>query len=411
MKLTRTRLLTAAFAIVAVATGAAAGAFTPSAGRPSVFDQAEREVIASLALTALPPLPHDPTNRVADNPAAAAFGATLFFDRRLSRDGTISCSTCHLLDRQFQDDLPLGKAIGTTNRRTMPLAGVAWSPWLFWDGRRDSLWSQALTPLENQVEHAGNRTAYAHFIARKFHDRYERIFGPLPDLTGTPENAGPFGNAAEQAAWKAMTESQRDGIDRVFSNIGKAIAAFERTIVPEETRFDRFAATLAAGKRPERDAAFSDEEMLGLKLFIGKANCVRCHDGARFTDNHFHNTGVPPVAGLPEDLGRETGVKEVAADPFNCLGKFSDAGPGACDELRFMVTGGEALKRAYKTPSLRGAADRPPDMHAGQIKTLDAVIGHYSRAPASVSGTSEVHPLSLSDRERSALIAFLKTLN
>jgi cytochrome c peroxidase len=368
-------------------------------------------MIASLALTALPPLPQDPTNKVADDPAAAALGATLFFDRRLSRDGSVSCSTCHMIDRQFQDDLPLGKGVGTINRRTMPLAGVAWSPWLFWDGRRDSLWSQALTPLENQVEHAGNRTAYAHFIAHSFHDRYERIFGALPDLTGTPDNAGPFGTVAEQAAWKAMTQNQRDGVDRVFSNIGKAIAAFERSIVHEPTRFDRFAAELAAGTRADGDAAFSDEEVLGLKLFIGKGNCVRCHNGARFTDNHFHNTGVPPVAGLPEDLGRETGVKEVSADPFNCLGKFSDAGPGACGELRFMVTGGEALKRAYKTPSLRGAADRPPYMHAGQIKTLDAVIDHYSRAPASVSGTSEVHPLSFSDRERSALIAFLKTLS
>jgi cytochrome c peroxidase len=391
---------------------AAGGAVALSmAARPSDFDQAEKEMVASLAITALPPLPHDPTNKVADDAAAAAFGATLFFDKRLSRDGTVSCSTCHMIDRQFQDDLALAKAVGTTNRRTMPLPGVAWSPWFFWDGRRDSLWSQALTPLENKVEHAGNRTAYAQFIARSFHDRYERIFGPLPDMTGAPANAGPFGSAAEQAAWTAMTEKQRDAVDRVFSNIGKAIAAFERSIVHEKTRFDRFAAALAAGRPPEGDAAFSDEEVLGLKLFIGKGNCVRCHNGARFTDNHFHNTGVPAVAGLPEDLGRETGVKEVSVDPFNCLGKFSDAGPGACGELRFMVTGGEALKRAYKTPSLRGAADRPPYMHAGQIKTLDAVIDHYSRAPASPGGTSEVHPLSLSEGERDALIAFLKTLS
>jgi cytochrome c peroxidase len=114
---------------------------------------------------------------------------------------------------------------------------------------------------------------------------------------------------------------------------------------------------------------------------------------------------------LPEDLGRETGVKEVRADPFNCLGKFSDAGPGACGELRFMVNGGEELTRAYKTPALRGAANRPPYMHSGQFATLDAVLDHYSRAPASASGTSEVHPLSLTEQERRALIAFLKTLS
>ena len=82
-------------------------------------------------------------------PAAAALGATLFFDQRLSRNGKVACATCHKIDRQFQDDLPHAAGLGTTNRRTMPLAGVAWSPWFFWDGRRDSLWSQALTPLEN----------------------------------------------------------------------------------------------------------------------------------------------------------------------------------------------------------------------------------------------------------------------
>ena len=386
----------------------ASGVLMVAGCEPVAFSQDEKEVIASLALTALPPLPDDPTNKVANNPAASAFGATLFFDKRLSRDGTISCSSCHLIDRQFQDDLPRAEGAGVTNRRTMPLAGTAWNTWFFWDGRRDSLWSQALTPMENEAEQAGNRAAYAHFIDRSFHERYERIFGPLPDLQGVPENAGPFGNAAEKAAWNAMTDQQRDAVDKVFANIGKAIEAFERSIVHEETRFDRFAAALAAGKPPTGDAAFSGEEMLGLKLFIGKANCVDCHNGARLTDNHFHNTGVPAVEGLPEDLGRETGVKEVSADPFNCLGKFSDSGPGACDELRFMVTAGEGLNRAYKTPSLRGAADRPPYMHAGQIKTLKAVIDHYSRAPQSVGGTSEVKPVMLSDRERNALIAFLK---
>jgi cytochrome c peroxidase len=222
--------------------------------QPTSFTDAEKEMIASLALAALPPLPGDPTNKVADDPAAAAFGATLFFDARLSRDGTVSCSTCHLIDRQFQDDLPLAKGIGTTNRRTMPLAGVAWSPWFFWDGRRDSLWAQALVPMENPVEHGGNRTGFVHFIAANFRERYERIFAPLPDLSGLPKNAGPFGNDAEKAAWHAMTDAQREDIDRVFSNLGKAIAAFERSIVPEETRFDRFAAALQTGKRPEGDS-------------------------------------------------------------------------------------------------------------------------------------------------------------
>ena len=374
------------------------------------FTEAEKATIASISLASLPPLPPDPTNKYADDPAAAALGATLFFDQRMSSDGVVACGTCHLIDRQFQDDLPRGKGIGTTDRRTMPLAGVAWGPWFFWDGRRDSLWSQALTPLEDQREHGGTRAFYAHFVAENFSERYQRIFGPLPDLSAVPKQAGPFGKPAEQRAWNAMTADQQEAVNRVFANLGKAIAAFERSIVPEETRFDRFAEALAAGAEPQGNAALTDEEIAGLKLFIGKANCSTCHTGPRLTDDSFHNTGVPVVPGLPDDLGRETGAREVAADPFNCLGKFSDAGPEACGELRFMVKNGPQLTRAYKPPSLRGAATRPPYMHSGQFATLEDVVDHYARAPAAPSGETELHPLTLSERERRQLIAFLKTL-
>ena len=148
-----------------------------------------------------------------------------------------------------------------------------------------------------------------------------------------------------------------------------------------------------------------------MKLFIGKANCVTCHNGPRFTDNSFHNTGVPPVKDLPLDRGRFDAVAQVEADPFNCFGAFRDGDAGACGELRFMVKDAPELMRAYKTPSLRGAATRPPYMHAGQFSSLEEVVAHYSAAPAAVEGTSEVHPLQLSDRERAALVAFLKTLS
>ena len=117
----------------------------------------------------------------------------------------------------------------------------------------------------------------------------------MPDLSGLPENAGPRGTVGDKAAWNAMSEQQRDAINRVFSNLGKAIAAFERSIVPEETRFDRFAKAVAAGVQPNGDAAMTADEIAGLRLFIGKANCSTCHTGPRFTDDSFHNTGVPPL--------------------------------------------------------------------------------------------------------------------
>lgn len=378
-------------------------------GEPT-FSDTEKKVIASLALSALPPLKPDTTNAYADSPAAAALGSTLFFDETMSRDGTVACSTCHKIDRQFQDDLPQAVGVSRTNRRTMPLAGVAYNAFYFWDGRRDSLWAQALAPLENPLEQAGNRASYAHYIQRRFGERYERIFGPLPDLAAVPADAGPLGGDAEKAAWAGMTDAQRDGVNRVFANIGKAIAAFERSIMPRETRFDRFARALAIGVKPEGDAAFSDQEVQGLKLFIGKANCATCHNGPRFTDDGFHNTGVPPVPGLPPDRGRIDVIAELQADPFNCLGTYRDGGAEACGELKYMRKEGPELIRAYKTPSLRGVAGRSPYMHAGQFKTLEEVVAHYAKAEPSVEGVNETHPLALSDRERAALVAFLKTL-
>lgn len=376
----------------------------------ATFTAADRATIASLSLGALPTLAPDPTNRLADDPAAAAFGATLFFEQRLGGDGNVACSTCHLIDRQFQDDRPRGIGAGTSSRRTMPLAGVAHGTWFFWDGRRDSLWAQALVPLEDPIEHAGNRTAYAHFIARTFRDRYERIFGPLPDFSGLPADASPLGTAQERAAWQSISAGDRAAVDRVFSNLGKALAAFERSIALEETRFDRFAKALAEGTDPAGNAALNNEEIHGLRLFIGKANCVSCHNGPRFTDDKFHNTGIPAALGKRADHGRQAGLAQSQADPFNCLGKFSDAGPEACSALRLASEGGPELAGAFKTPSLRGAAARPPYMHAGQVATLEEVIDHYASAPSAATGVSELRPLALSARERAALIAYLRTL-
>src|SRR6185436_11517122 len=110
---------------------------------------------ADLSLEALEPLPSDASNRWADDERAADLGHQLFFDTRLSANGRISCASCHGPKRQFQDSLPLAQGVGTTSRRTMPIAASAYSPFLFWDGRKDSQWAQALGPLESAVEHGG----------------------------------------------------------------------------------------------------------------------------------------------------------------------------------------------------------------------------------------------------------------
>jgi cytochrome c peroxidase len=372
----------------------------------------EREMLRSLSLTSLEPLRADPSNRYGDDPRAAALGRELFFDARLSGNGTVSCASCHVPARQFQDDSALARGVGMTARRTMPVAATARSPWQFWDGRSDSQWSQALGPLESAVEHGGTRTQYAHVVAEHYRQQYEEVFGALPDVNGLPANAGPVADTAARAAWTRMPAVRRDDISRVYANIGKAIAAYERRIEYGTSRFDRFVDAELAGRTHTAEDSFSTDEEAGLRLFVGRGSCINCHNGALFTDDHFHNTGVPASrVALPPDSGRAVGVRQVLAGEFNCASRYSDAKPDDCEELNFAVSEGEELLRAYKTPSLRNVADRAPYMHAGQIATLEDVIAHYDKAPKAPFGHSELKPLDLSADEQRQLVAFLRTLS
>ncbi|MBL8514560.1 MAG: c-type cytochrome [Betaproteobacteria bacterium] len=380
------------------------------------------KVIGSMRLNQVPPTPADPSNKFERDPNAIALGKELFFDERFSKPGNVSCATCHQPAFQFQDGKPRGRAIGETPRRTQPLANIAHGPWFFWDGRKDSLWSQALAPLEDAKEHGGTRALYAHLVAEHYRAEYEAVFGALPDLSKVPKNAGPRGTPSEMIAWRMLDKDMQRTVSRVFVNLGKAIAAYEKTIVHTPSRFDRYAEALVSGKRSAAaDAQLTREEEEGLKLFIGRARCNTCHTGPLMTDHYFHSTRVPPREAGRVDLGRFLGADEVLADEFNCLGPFSDAKPEQCKELKFIVYADPYLKRAFKTPSLRGVATRAPYMHAGQFADLPRVIAHYIEAPESalpdkriVQGHlmgSELVPLKLSDQEARALVAFLKTLD
>lgn len=374
------------------------------------WSEEQVEEIASLWIGSLEPLATDPTNRVADDPAAVALGHRLFFDTRLSANGQVSCGTCHKPDREFQDDVPLAVGVGTTDRRTMPIQGTARLPFLFWDGRKDSQWAQALGPLESPVEHGGTRAQYAHVVAEHYRPEYEALFGEFPDLAGIPRVAGPVEDVAAREAWEALSAEQREAVMQVFVNIGKAIAAYERRLEFGPSRFDRYAEALVRdGSGPE--GVLTRDEVRGLRLFIGKANCTQCHNGPLFADGHFHNTGVPAVAGLPRDGGRAGGAPAVLGDEFNCASRYSDD-RDSCTELRYLVSEGEELVRAFKPPSLRNVADRPPYMHAGQFATLAEVLDHYNRAPAAPEGRSALlKPLRLSRRELGQLEAYLRTLS
>jgi cytochrome c peroxidase len=394
-------------ALALLIAGVACGAASSASRR---WSPEEVETIRSLWIGELEPLAPDPSNRFGDDAAAVRLGHALFFDTRLSSIGEVSCATCHQPGRQFQDGVPVASGVGVGTRRTMPIAGTARSPWYFWDGRKDSQWAQALGPLENPVEHGATRAQLAHVVADHYRADYERIFGPLPDLSRVPRSAGPVPDSTARAAWEAMRPEDREAVTRVYADLGKAIAAYERRLEPGASRFDRYAERLVEDGRAPAGVLSPDEEA-GLKLFIGKASCTQCHNGPLLTDDHFHTTGVPAVASLPEDPGRARGARQVLEDEFNCRSRYSDAKPGECAELEFLKPDGPELVRAYKPPSLRGVAERAPYMHAGQIATLAEVIEHYDRAPAAPAGRTEVHPLELSPAERAQLEAYLRTLS
>lgn len=389
----------------------------------------EMAVLASLRLATLPPLPADPSNAVEDSAAAAELGRRLFNDPRFSRNQAVSCASCHDPALQFQDGRPVGQGVGVGVRRSMPIVGAGHARWLFWDGRKDSTWAQVLGPLEDAVEHGGNRVRHVQLLKAHYRKDYEAVFGPMPDLAGLPEDASPIGSPAEQAAWGAMAPALRETASRIFANLGKAIAAYEKTLGHGPSRFDRYLEQLLApplrSMPPPTPAdgtpgELTPQEVNGLRIFIGKGQCVTCHNGPLFSDQQFHNTGVPPRDPARPDRGRALGARLVQRDEFNCLGRFSDAKPDDCQELRFIVDDDPGLEGAFRTPSLRNVALRPPYMHAGQLATLGDVIAHYVQSPPAAVGHSELRHaqgrgerrrIRLDEAEARDLAAFLATLS
>jgi cytochrome c peroxidase len=373
-------------------------------------------VLQRLSLDSLPALPPDPTNAVADDPRAARLGHKLFFDTRLSANGSVACATCHQPERRFTDGLPKGRGIGLSGRNTRSIVGSAYSPWLYWDGRRDSQWAQALSPLEDPAEHGGNRMQYARFIATdpEYRTLYEEIFGPLPDFSDAsrfPAAAAPLDDPKINAAWMAMCDADRRSVDQTFANIGKAIAAYERLIMPGPSRFDAYVGALLSGDDEASQTILTNEEILGLQLFIDEARCTQCHTGALFTNNEFHNTGVLSFPGEVPDRGRIDGLKKVLADPFNCLGGYSDDPDKHCAELTYVRSGVELIG-AMRTPSLRNLGGTAPYSHKGQNETIADVLDLYNRAPLAMIGHNEAEvKLKLSRRELKQLEAFLNTLD
>jgi cytochrome c peroxidase len=377
----------------------------------------------ALTLSPLPPPPRDPTNAVEDEPAAARLGQALFFDTRFSKNGTISCASCHEPARAFTDGRARALGLEDVRRNTPALWNAAHNRWFFWDGRKDSLWSQALAPLEDPAEHGGSRLQFAHLVAgdARLRAAYERVFGPLPDL-GDPERFPPRGRPVPgfpehplARAWNAMTAPDRDRVDRVFANLGKALAAYQRRLVSRRAPFDVFVEGLREGDAAKQ-TVLAPAARRGLALFVGKARCVTCHAGPHFSDLEFHDDRVPPPAedgpSAVPDLGRFEGIALVLDDPFNGLGRHSDDLEAGRTRLAYLVRTSHN-RRELKTPTLRNVALTAPYMHAGQLATLADVVRFYSTLEAALPPHPEeklVEPLGLTPSEQAELVAFLESL-
>jgi cytochrome c peroxidase len=413
------------------AIGARADAlFEEGARAEAPFD--EKELAKIYQHSPLRDPPPDPTNARADDPRAARLGQWLFFDKRLSANGELACASCHDPRLAFADGKPLAQGLGLADRNAPALWNAAWQRWYFWDGRADSLWAQALQPIENAVEMGGNRASIAHLFQRdeRLRAAYEALFGALPDLTDAqrfPKDARPDPARPEdplERAWSSMSAEDRAEVDRVFANTGKALEAYVRRIQSRHSPFDRFVAALRAGDAAEQ-ARYPEAARRGLALFVGKANCRSCHAGANFTDDEFHNIGVPSRAGVDGDpsarrsplveAGRRAGLERARKDSFNAAGPFSDDREGArASELGTLVQSSESFGQ-FKTPSLRNVALTAPYMHQGQLATLADVLRYYSTldgaVPAGHHGEQVIKPLHLAPQEIDDLIAFLQTLS
>ena len=316
-----------------------------------------------------------------DAPAAIELGRKLFMDRRLSRNGTMSCGMCHIPEQGFTAN-EMATAIGIEGRslrRNAPtMLNVASQHWLFHDGRETSLERQVWGPLLASDE-MGNASRSA---------VVERV-NALQDY------AAPFRRAFP-------------GIGVTEDTIASALASYERALTAADSRFDRWYFA-------DDPSALSTSERTGFELFRGKAGCAACHSirvqQAPFTDHRFHNTGIgwrradtgDKLVSVPLGAGETT---EVSTAQMAAL-----FGASVRDEGRSEVTGRTEDRWAYKTPSLRNVSLTAPYMHDGSVATLREVIELYDRGGIDNPGKNALlRPLHLSEHEKRALESFLGSL-
>jgi cytochrome c peroxidase len=330
----------------------------------------------------------DPSNRVSRNKSAIDLGERLFFERRLSINGEVSCSRCHLPERNWSDGLPRAVGLKEVDRNAPSLVNVRYHHWFGWDGAHDSLWAQSINPILEPRELRMSAASVAKFVRgdRDLSCRYQKTFGAPP---GSDD-------------------------EKILVDAAKALAAFQETLVSGRTAFDDFRDALARGDRTAM-ARYPESAQRGLKIFVGKGACDTCHTGPAFTNGEFHDTGIPFFVRPGEvDPGRYGGIKKVQSDRMNLLGPYND------DAKRSTATGTQHVSLEqrnfgeFKVPSLRNLESSMPYMHNGSLATLRDVVKHYSEINPDrlhSDGEAILKPLRLTDGETADLVAFLQTLS
>ena len=335
-----------------------------------------------------PPPVHDPSNRVSARPAAIGYGAALFHDARLSRDGTLSCASCHQPARAFSDGLPRAAGLQGGIRNTPGLDNVGLQRWFGWDGANDNLWAQSLRPLLDAREMGSSLAQVARTVRDDpgLRDGYRRVFEQDPG---------------------ADDES-------VAVDVAKALAAYQETLVSPRTPFDEFRDAVARGDR-QAAAAYPAAAQRGLALFLGRGRCYVCHSGPAFSNGEFSDIGMPFfIARGQVDPGRHGGIQSLHRSRYNLLGPFNDddARSGATSTRHVLLE--HRHFGEFKVPSLRNLARTAPYMHDGSLKTLREVLRHYSELDENrlhADGERILVPLRLIEGETEDLLAFLDSLS
>ncbi len=373
--------------ILVIAAFAVLTCVAPAKARPEFTDAERRRILAHGPWPL--PVPRDPSNRVSGKPEAIALGERLFFDRRLSSTGAMACDWCHTPSLDWTDGFARGVGRQTVDRNTLSLWNAGFGRWFGWSGAHDSLWAQSTRPLldAREMDMSAPRVAERVRGDPDLACRFRQVFGQPPS---------------------AMHD------EAVLVATGKALAAFQETLVSGRTPFDAFRDALARNDTAAI-AQYPADARRGLKIFVGRGNCSLCHLGPLFSNGEFADVGIPfflPRGGV--DPGRHDGIRQLRASPYNLLGPHNDDRSGAAAIRTRHVELQHRNFGEFRVPSLRNVARTAPYMHNGSLATLRDVVRHYSELDEDrlhADGERILKPLRLSDGEADDLIAFLNSLS